>query len=136
MHNVRLNKHLFMHHVLFFALTQHMFNVIIDKTATSFNTRFSPEAQDMLQDLALLDPRSFSSIEETGLPQNSLEKLAGTLKALYPEIKKHSLQEELLILPRQWKYIKMGRLEDYDDYYSQRGEVDDIAEGDQEEEGE
>ena len=50
-----------------------VFNVIMDKTATSFNMRFSPEAQDMLQDLALLDPRSFSSIEETGLLQNSLE---------------------------------------------------------------
>ena len=31
MHNVRLNKHLFMHTMcFFFALTQHMFNVIID----------------------------------------------------------------------------------------------------------
>ena len=61
----------------------------------------------MLQELALLDPRSFSSIEETGLPQNSLEKFAGTLKALNPEVTQHSFQEELLDLARQWTYIKM-----------------------------
>ena len=70
-----------------------VFNVIMDTCVTSYDRRFSPEQQDMFQDLALLDPRSFHDIEN-GLPQNALEKLAGTLKALNPNITQTSLQED------------------------------------------
>ena len=82
-----------------------VFNVIMDTCMTSFDTRFSPEAQDMLQDLSLLDPRSFPAIEK-GIPPNSLEKLTGALKSLNPEITQHALQEELQDLAKQWKFIK------------------------------
>ena len=40
-----------------------VFNVIMDTCVTSYDRRFSPEQQDMLQDLALLDPRSFTALK-------------------------------------------------------------------------
>ena len=86
----------------------------------------------MLQDLALLDPRSFHDIEN-GLPQNALEKLAGALKALNPDITQTSLQEELLDLARQWKLIKFGRLDEYSYYNHQLKDEDSEREDEQEE---
>ena len=49
-----------------------VFNVITDTCASSFQRRFNPETNGMLEDLSLLDPRGFETIASKGLPLSSL----------------------------------------------------------------
>ena len=93
-----------------------VFNRVMDTCVSSFNTRFNPESQDMLQDLALHDPHSFHAIEKDGLPINALSKLTSSIKQIYPEITQSALQEELVALAQHWHVIKLGRLEEYRQY--------------------
>ena len=76
-------------------------------------TRFTPEAQDMLRDLYLLDPRSFQEISLKGVPTGALDTLTKALQALRPDVVKSDLEKELFDLANSWSTIKLGRLEEF-----------------------
>lgn len=68
---------------------------------------------EILQDPALLDPRSFESIAWEGVLWNSLEKLSEAIKNFDGDVTAAVLQDEITDLVRNLKVIKNGSLREY-----------------------
>ena len=52
----------------------------MDLTISSCNRRFDKDSQELVHDLACLDPKSFSTLAGKGVPPNAMEKVAEVLK--------------------------------------------------------
>ena len=69
---------------------------------------FNEDTQELIEDLSCLDPRSFSTLSEKGLPEHAMIKLAEALKRFDPNVLKTKRKDEIIDLTKNWK----GRLED------------------------
>ena len=61
------------------------FSEIMDTCLTSSNTRFNLEALDILEDLMLLDARSFRAIQKDTHSDGVFTKLTDSLEKIQPE---------------------------------------------------
>ena len=69
----------------------------------------------IIQDLSLLDPRSFPDIVSKGVPHNAMEKLSEAVQNFDNSVTPTILRDEISDLARNWGVIKKCRLADYDD---------------------
>lgn len=90
-------------------------NVVLDQTVASFEARFNEKTREIIQDLSLLDPRSFPDIVSKGVPHNAMEKLSEAVQNFDNSVTPTILRDEISDLARNWGVIKKCRLAEYDD---------------------
>ena len=108
-------------------------NVVLDQTVASFECRFNEKTREVIQDLSLLDPRSFPDIMSKGVPPNAMEKLSHAVQNFDSSITPSILRDEISDLARNWGIIKKCRLADYSDILNLR---DNLSSDDSEDEEE
>ena len=79
----------------------------MDLIIASFRRKFNNDINEILQDLALFDPRSFDSIAQVGAPRSSLEKLSVAIKDFDADVTVAVLREKITDLVTNWKVIRM-----------------------------
>ena len=84
---------------------------------TSFADQSNKKTLEIMQDLSLLDPRSFPAIAKNGQPKELMEVLANSLRHFDANITQTDLQNILIDLAKSWDVVKLWRLDGFDYYH-------------------
>lgn len=94
------------------AYEANVHNAIMDTVTETLHRRFLSHGA-LYADLALLDPRNFSEVSSSGLPDTALTELSKCLLKFDNRATTAALQSELKNLAAQWPRLKQSVLEEY-----------------------
>lgn len=87
-------------------------NQVMDTVTESIHMRFLTHGS-LYADLALLDPRNFTEVSSTGLPDTAFQEMSKCLLRFDSRTTPTNLQSELKCLAAQWPRLKQSVLEEY-----------------------